>query len=160
MKKKWMIVMMTGGLSLLAACSAQKGTAPGAGETFPTVTAAVQPMAEEGGSEEAYHKITAEEAKKMIDEGGATIVDVRTPEEYREKHIPDSILVPNESIDANKMPDELPDKDAILLVHCRTGVRSKQASDKLVELGYKHVYDFGGIADWPYETVTEVVGST
>ena len=50
---------------------------------------------------------------------------------------------------------ELPDTEAVLLVHCRTGIRSKRASDQLVELGYKHVYDFGGIVDWPYETVTE-----
>lgn len=103
---------------------------------------------------EAYHKIDAEQAKKMIDEGGVTIVDVRTEEEYNAEHIPDSILVPNESI-GDQAPEALPDKDAVLLVHCRTGVRSKQASDKLVELGYQNVYDFGGIADWPYETVSE-----
>ena len=58
-----------------------------------------------------------------------------------------------ESMDGQ--PEELPDLDAVLLVHCRTGVRSKQASDKLLEIGYKNVYDFGGIVDWPYETVTE-----
>ena len=67
---------------------------------------------------------------------------------------PGSILVPVESIGDTK-PVELPDTEAVLLVHCRTGIRSKRASDQLVELGYKHVYDFGGIVDWPYETVTE-----
>lgn len=178
MKRRLMIVMMAGSLSFLAACSPQKNTASnaGAGEKSlavtmadtpadtPTVTtadtAAESPTAQEQSSEEAYHKITAEEAKKMMDEGGVIIVDVRTSEEYREAHIPDSILVPNESITTDQEPEELPDKDAVLLVHCRTGIRSKQASDKLVELGYKHVYDFGGIVDWPYETVSEVVGST
>ena len=90
----------------------------------------------------------------MMDEGNATVVDVRTAEEYAAGHIPDSILVPVESI-GDTTPVELPDTEAVLLVHCRTGIRSKSASDQLVELGYKHVYDFGGIVDWPYETVTE-----
>lgn len=102
----------------------------------------------------AYHKITASEAKAMMDKGGVTVVDVRREDEYAAGHIPGSILVPNEGI-RDTQPEELPDLDAVLLVHCRTGVRSKQASDKLLEIGYKNVYDFGGIVDWPYETVTE-----
>lgn len=130
-------------LLLLAACgtSAQQQDMAAAGQA-------------EAAASEAYHKIDAEQAKKMIDEGGVTIVDVRTEKEYNAEHIPDSILVPNESI-GDEAPEALPDKDAVLLVHCRTGVRSKQASDKLVELGYQNVYDFGGIVDWPYETVRE-----
>lgn len=103
---------------------------------------------------EAYHKITAEEAKEMIDSGGVTVVDVRTEAEYTAEHIPDAVLVPNEEI-GSEQPQALPDLEAVLLVYCRTGVRSKQASDKLVEIGYQNVYDFGGIADWPYDTVTE-----
>lgn len=192
MKRKLIIAVMAGSLSLLAACSTQKGTAADPKDTASAVTEATPTAAKAASadaemvsadkgsasadtesasangktesamngtdSEEAYHKISAEEAKKMMDEGGVTIVDVRTSEEYREKHIPDAILVPNESITTEEAPAELPDKDAVLLIHCRTGVRSKQASDKLVELGYKHVYDFGGIVDWPYETVSEVVG--
>lgn len=101
--------------------------------------------------EDAYHKITAEEAKKMMDEGGVTVVDVRRTDEYAEKHIPGAILVPLESI-GSEPPELLPNKDATLLIHCRTGIRSKQASDKLIALGYKNIYDFGGIVDWPYET--------
>ena len=104
--------------------------------------------------ESAYHKITASEAKAMMNQGGVTVVDVRGEDEYAAGHIPGSILVPNEGI-RDTQPEELPDLDAVLLVHCRTGVRSKQASDKLLEIGYKNVYDFGGIVDWPYETVTE-----
>ncbi|RJW54390.1 rhodanese-like domain-containing protein [Clostridiales bacterium TF09-2AC] len=104
--------------------------------------------------ESVYHKISAEEAKVMMDKGGVTVVDVRREDEYAAGHIPGSILVPNEGI-RDTQPEELPDLDAVLLVHCRTGVRSKQASDKLLEIGYKNVYDFGGIVDWPYETVTE-----
>lgn len=102
-------------------------------------------------SEEAYHKITAEQAKEMIDKGSVTVVDVRTGEEYEEAHIPGAILVPNESI-GETLPEQLPDKDATLLIHCRTGIRSRQASDKLIKLGYTQIYDFGGIVDWPYET--------
>ena len=102
----------------------------------------------------AYHKIDAKEAKSMIDSKKVTIVDVRTEQEYKEKHIPNSILVPNETVEEEAV-NKLPDKDAILLVHCRTGIRSKQASDKLVKMGYKNVYDFGGINDWPYDTVSE-----
>lgn len=104
-------------------------------------------------SDSAYHKISAEEAKKKIEAGGVTIVDVRTAEEYAEKHLAGAVLVPNEAIGAQP-PSALPDLDATLLVYCRSGVRSKQASDKLVKLGYTHVYDFGGIIDWPYETVS------
>ena len=100
---------------------------------------------------EAYHKITAAEAKDRMDAGGVTIVDVRTAEEYADKHIPGAVLVPNESIGAEP-PAGLPDKDAVLLVYCRTGVRSKQASHKLEALGYTQIYDFGGIVDWKYET--------
>lgn len=102
----------------------------------------------------AYHKITAEEAKKMIDKGGVTVIDVRTEEEYAKEHIPGALLLPNESI-GSEPPAELPDKDAVLLLHCRTGVRSRLASEKLIKLGYKQVYDFGGIEDWPYETESE-----
>ena len=121
---------------LLAACTrSHKGTAAAAPE--------------ESGS--AYHKITAEEAKEMMDSGDVTVVDVRRAEEYEQAHIPGAVLAPNESI-GEEQPEELPDKDAAILVHCRTGVRSKQASDKLVKMGYTNIYDFGGIVDWPYET--------
>ena len=108
-------------------------------------------------AEEAYHKIDAEEAKRMMDEEEVVIVDVRRVEEYEASHIPGAILIPNEEI-GEEEPEKLPDKDAVLLIYCRTGVRSKQASDKLVELGYKNVYDMGGIVDWPYETVSERTG--
>lgn len=101
---------------------------------------------------ENIHTIKAEEAKSIIDKGNVVIVDVRTEQEYKEKHIPDALLVPNEDIEqlASK---SLPDKDAKILVYCRSGNRSKQAASKLVDMGYTSVYDFGGIADWPYGTV-------
>ena len=103
------------------------------------------------GNEGAYHKITQEEAKKMMtDNSKAIILDVRTAGEYAEKHIPNARLVPNEDI--KDQPIEGLNKDDVILVYCRTGHRSKQASDKLVKMGYKNIYDFGGITTWPYET--------
>lgn len=102
-------------------------------------------------TESRYHKISAEDAKEMMDTQEVIIVDVRTQEEYDAGHIEHAILIPNESISAE--PSELEDKDAMILVYCRSGARSKQASDKLVNLGYTNIYDFGGIIDWPYEIV-------
>lgn len=101
----------------------------------------------------SYQKITAGDAKAMMDEGSVTIVDVRTAEEYAGGHVPDAVNVPNESIQ-DAAPDSLPQKDAVLLVYCRSGRRSAEASQKLSGLGYENVYDFGGINDWPYETET------
>ncbi|MBC8569319.1 rhodanese-like domain-containing protein [Zongyangia hominis] len=98
----------------------------------------------------AYHKITAEEGKRMMDEGNVTVVDVRRTDEYQAGHIPGAICVPNEGI-GSEQPEALPDLDGVLVVYCHTGVRSKQASDKLVEIGYRNVYDMGGIVDWPYD---------
>ncbi len=98
-----------------------------------------------------YRKISAAEAKKKMDAGGVTVVDVRTPAEYAEKHIPDAVLIPNETI-GTRRPEQLPDTDAVILVYCRTGRRSRDAAQKLVKLGYRNVYDFGGIMEWPYGT--------
>lgn len=109
---------------------------------------------EAGTRETAYHKISAQEAKKMMDGPDVTIVDVRTTEEYKESHIQGAINLPNEEI-GDSDPELLGDKDAVLLIYCRSGRRSKEASDKLAELGYTQIYDFGGIIDWTYGTVTE-----
>ncbi len=108
-----------------------------------------------GSAERAeYHKITAEEAYGMMTGETVTVVDVRTQEEYDQGHIENALLVPNESI-GDQAPEALPDKDAVLLVYCRSGRRSQEASEKLLELGYQNVYDFGGIIDWPYDVVTD-----
>ena len=101
--------------------------------------------------ETAYHKISAAEAKEMMDQSEVTVVDVRTLQEYQEGHVPGAINIPNEEI-LDTEPELLNDKDATLLVYCRSGRRSKDASDKLVKMGYKNVYDFGGIIDWNYDT--------
>ena len=109
-------------------------------------------QANENPKEAIYMNINAEEAKKIMDtESSYIILDVRTQEEYDEAHIPGAIVIPNTEIEA-RAESELPDKDQMILVYCRSGRRSKLAADILVELGYTNIYEFGGIIDWPYET--------
>jgi rhodanese-related sulfurtransferase len=81
-------------------------------------------------------------------------LDVRRIDEFAAGHIPGAINIPNESIGTDAIP-ELPNKDQLILVYCRSGNRSKQASKKLVDLGYTNIVEFGGIIDWPGETVPE-----
>ena len=105
-------------------------------------------------SEASYRQVSMDEAIAMMEEKNDYIIlDVRTPEEFAEKHIPDSINIPNETIGTEEIP-ELPDKEQLILVYCRSGNRSKQASEKLVRLGYTNIVEFGGINDWPGETVS------
>ena len=105
-------------------------------------------------SERTYRQITMEEAVTMMEEEtGYIILDVRTAEEYSEKHIPGAINIANESIGTEDIP-ELLDKDQLILVYCRSGNRSKQASEKLVKLGYTNIVEIGGINSWSGETVT------
>ena len=109
--------------------------------------------------EVSYRQITMDEAVAMMEEEeGYIILDVRTAAEFDEKHIPGAINIPNETIGTDAIP-ELPDKDQLILVYCRSGNRSKQASEKLVKLGYTNVVEFGGIIDWPGETETNEGGS-
>ena len=109
----------------------------------------------EGGS---YRQINMGEAITMMEEESDYIIlDVRTAAEFDEKHIPSAINIPNEAIGTDAIP-ELPDKDQLILVYCRSGNRSKQASEKLVALGYTNIVEFGGIIDWPGETETNEGG--
>ena len=125
---KWIPILMA--LLLLSGCAAQ-----------------VQ-------KEQSYRQINMDEAIAMMEaESDYIILDVRTPEEFGEKHIPGAINVANETIGSEEIP-ELPDKDQLILVYCRSGNRSKQASEKLVALGYTNIIEFGGINDWPGEVVT------
>ena len=105
--------------------------------------------------EVSYRQISMDEAVSMMEEAtDYLILDVRTPEEFREKHIPGAINVPNEAIGAEDIP-ELPDKSQLIFVYCRSGNRSKQASQKLVAMGYTNIVEFGGINDWMGQTVSE-----
>lgn len=132
----------------LTACGQTEGMKPSSGYS------AAESSQSSPADMEAYHKIDAEEAKKRMKEDGVTVVDVRTAEEYAEGHIEGAVLLPVETI-GEEPPAELPDPEATILVYCRTGRRSKAASDQLVALGYQKIYDFGGIVDWPYDIVTE-----
>ena len=101
----------------------------------------------------SYQQITQEEAKEMMKkDDGHIIIDVRRQDEFDEGHIPGAVLIPNESI-TDKQPEELPELDQIILVYCRSGRRSKEASQKLADIGYTHVYEFGGINTWTGEIV-------
>lgn len=101
--------------------------------------------------EAAYLNITAQEAKEIMDtQEGYIILDVRTQEEYDQGHIPGAILIPDYEIRA-RAEAELTDKDQMILVYCRSGRRSKLASEILIKLGYTNIREFGGIIDWPYE---------
>ena len=107
------------------------------------------------GEGKSYRQIGMAEAIAMMEEeSGYIILDVRTPEEFAQKHIPGAINIPNETIGDAAIP-ELPDKEQLILVYCRSGNRSKQAAEKLVKLGYTNIVEFGGIIDWPGETVAE-----
>ena len=101
-----------------------------------------------------YRQITVDEAVTMMaQETGYIILDVRRPDEFAAGHIPNAINVPNESVGTAEIP-ELPDKDQLIMVYCRSGRRSKEASEKLVKLGYTNIVEFGGILDWKGETIT------
>lgn len=101
----------------------------------------------------SYEQITANQAKELMEkETGYIIIDARTQEEFDEGHIEGAILIPEYEI-SQRAEKELPDKDQLILVYCRSGRRSKIASQALVDLGYTNVKEFGGIIDWPYEIV-------
>ncbi len=101
--------------------------------------------------------ITAKQAKEIMDQNKEVIIlDVRTEEEYNSGHIKGAILIPEPEITA-KAGELLTDKEATLLVYCRSGRRSALAASALQELGYSTIYDFGGILDWPYEIVTDEI---
>ena len=105
--------------------------------------------------EQSYRQINMDEAIAMMEaESDYIILDVRTSEEFSEKHIPGAINVANETIGSEEIP-ELADKDQLILVYCRSGNRSKQASEKLVALRYTNIIEFGVINDWPGEVVSE-----
>lgn len=105
----------------------------------------------ENDQEAVYLNITAEEAKSIMDsQDGYIILDVRAQEEYDEGHIPGAVVIPHTEVEA-RAEAELPDKEQVILVYCRSGRRSKLAAQALADLGYTNVKEFGGILDWPYE---------
>lgn len=144
---RYAIMLLILGLCLcLAACSSGKQSSESGSASEASVAS------DQAGT---YTQISQDEAMEMMEkDDGHVIVDVRTQEEYDEGHIPDAVLIPNETI-ADSPPAELPDKDQIILIYCRRGNRSKDASQKLADMGYTNIYEFGGIETWEGEVVTE-----
>jgi phage shock protein E len=159
-------ILLSAASTLFTGCSMGKGSdTTGAGDLNPSANTAVSAAASvstsDNPSTEAssdkltkaeYRKITPQEAKDMMDAGGAIILDVRTQEEFNEGHIKGAVLMPDTDV-AQKASSVLPDKNARILVYCRSGRRSGLAAHALVDMGYVEVYDFGGIVDWPYDIV-------
>ena len=102
-------------------------------------------------NENSYQQITQEAAKEMMDTQEVVILDVREQHEYDSGHIPEAVLLPVGTITEETAASVIDDLDTTVLVYCRSGNRSKTASQALADLGYTNVYEFGGINDWPYE---------
>ena len=118
------------------------------------ILALLLPGCAEKTKDATYRQVSMEEAMQIMEESSDyQILDVRTQEEFDSGHIPGAICIPNESISPDVL-QQLPDKNQLLLVYCRSGNRSKQASQKLAGLGYSNVVEFGGIRDWPGEIET------
>ena len=143
---KKLLPLLLAAVLLLAGCTSAAGSAGTGSSTAASAS---------GSSNAAtYQKITPEEAQQMLqDQPDAILLDVRTQEEYDTQHIEGATLLTDSDI-ASRAADVLPDKDAVILVYCRSGRRSAASSQQLAELGYTNVYDFGGIIDWPYGVVT------
>ena len=102
-------------------------------------------------AENTYQQITQEEAKNMMDTQEAIVLDVREQDEFDAGHIPVAVLLPVGTITKDTAAAVIPELDSVVLVYCRSGNRSKKASQALVDLGYTGIYEFGGINTWPYE---------
>jgi rhodanese-related sulfurtransferase len=136
-KTKRLLIALAAGLLLLSGCTSSEQVMDG-DEMMDT-----------------YTQISQEEAMEMmLRDDGHVVVDVRRQDEYDAGHIPGAILIPNEDIDTTP-PAELPDFHQIILIYCRSGNRSKQAAQKLFDMGYTRLYEFGGIITWTGEIVTE-----
>ena len=112
----------------------------------------------EPGGDIMWTQITMNKAMELMEtEDGYIILDVRRPDEFAAGHIPAAVNLPNETIGAAETAEDeeiksvLPDQEQLILVYCRSGNRSKQASQKLADLGYTNIKEFGGIQDWPGE---------
>lgn len=123
-------------------------------QTANAILQMIEARKEQEDTKMVYEQITPQKAKEMMDmEKDIMILDVRTQEEYHAGHIKGAVCLPNEEI--LDEPERLPDKEQKILVYCRSGNRSKQAAQKLADMGYKHVLEFGGILDWPYPSLVE-----
>ena len=120
---------------------------------FPLMLAMLLVLTGCGGTvvENTYQQITQEEAKNMMDTQEAIVLDVREQDEFDAGHIPGAVLLPVGTITKDTAAAVIPELDSVVLVYCRSGNRSKKASQTLADLGYTGIYEFGGINTWPYE---------
>lgn len=138
-------------LLLLAGCDQQ--ASQGEADLPPQSSPAQSEQGESTMEPSSYKQITPEEAKTLMDkQEDYILLDVRSQEEFDEGHIEGAIVIPDTEI-ADRAEAELTDKESAILVYCRSGRRSKLAAQSLADLGYTKIYEFGGIIDWPYETV-------
>ena len=139
---KGLIFVLIISLTLFSSCSGTENNETTTSTTEDTINNSL-----------GYEQISGEQAKKLMDtETNYIIIDARTEEEFKEGHIEGAILIPEYEI-GERAEKELPDKDQLILVYCRSGRRSKIAAEALVDLGYTNVKEFGGIIDWQYEIV-------
>lgn len=153
-KTEGMASELSGSAMSGSAMSAEK--VAGAGEMSSTGTESSEKENAESADAQmdaSVQNIDQETAKKMMEkDDGHIILDVRTKEEYAAGHIPGAINLPNEDIQDQK-PEVLPDTDQIILIYCRSGHRAGLAAEKLAKLGYKKLYNFGGVNTWTGELV-------
>lgn len=141
------------GFNLLVGQKVEIVILPEIRESYPVqVTATKIKLIDEVSITAMYKKISVEDAKALIDHGDVIILDVRTQEEFNGGHIEKAVLLTDTEI-KDKAETVLPDKNAKILVYCRSGRRSALAAKALIKMVYTQVYDFGGIIDWPYETI-------
>lgn len=141
-RRTFLIAASLAGVTALAGLTGCFGAAAGSNGSNAT---------NDSSNSSSCQQVNAETAKELMDtEDDYVILDVRTQAEYDESHIPGAILIPHDTV-ATAAEDALPDKGQLILVYCRSGNRSKQASQTLVGLGYTNVVEFGGINSWPYE---------
>ena len=144
MKKKLILTFIIPGI-LLAGCGTAASTVSNGESVAGTIP--------QDQAVNSYKQISQAEAMEMMNnESGYIILDVRTESEFAGGHIPGAVCIPNETIDESVM-EKLPDKEQIILIYCRSGNRSKQASEKLADMGYVNVYEFGGINTWTGDIV-------
>lgn len=149
--KKHLIIVIAAIMIVLAGCSCSKETADTSNSN--NTTNANENSNSMTTQNATYKQISQEEAKEMMrNNDNLVIVDVRRQDEYDSGHIAGAILIPNESIGTNR-PEQLKDLNQVILVYCRTGNRSKQAAQKLADMGYTNVYEFGGITTWDGDIV-------
>lgn len=154
MKKIWYTIVLAAPLCGLTGCFEEEMSPAETAPVSETVVVGETELVSETANPASYQQISQEEAKRLMEsETNYIILDVRRQDEFDAGHIPGAILIPNETI-TDTPPAELPDLHQMILIYCRSGNRSKQAAEKLANMGYTNLYEFGGINTWDGTIVT------